>query len=132
MSESKPESTSPKRRVLIVDDDPDNRHFISRVLEQFWIIEEVNSAIKGLAAIEKNRPDIVISDIMMPLMDGFEFLEKLKSTPGNESLPVILLSGRDEDETQIRAKKAGASGYFIKPVDCNALAARIRSLLPRE
>jgi PleD family two-component response regulator len=116
-------------RILVVDDDPDNRHYVCRVLEQHWVVESTNHGLKALDLAKDNPPDLIIADVVMPAINGFEFVQELHADSRTKAIRVILLSGRDDEDAQEKAKEVGANDYLIKPVDSHELVTRVRSLL---
>jgi PleD family two-component response regulator len=119
-----------RARILVADDDSDNLHYLSRVLEQHWIVESINHGSKALEAVKARPPDLVITDVFMPGLNGFELIQELRADPKTKMIPVILLSGADEDETQERVKKAGGvNDILIKPADAKEIVVRVRAVL---
>lgn len=115
--------------ILIVDDSLDMRDYLARLLGQRF---EVSTAIDGLDALEKiarRPPDLVVTDVMMPRLDGFGFLAALKASPSTQTIPVILLSARAGEEARLDALQAGADDYIVKPFSSRELIARIESRL---
>jgi PAS domain S-box-containing protein len=116
-----------KPRVILVDDNADMRNYIRRVLESAGY--EVEAAANGLAALAaaraEPRPDIVLSDVMMPELDGFGMLRALRADPALKDLPVIMLSARAGEEARIEGLAAGADDYMVKPFAARELCARI-------
>jgi signal transduction histidine kinase len=113
--------------VLVVDDNPDMREYICDLLAPFY---EVHAAADGLAALEQAHaatPDIVVSDVMMPRLDGFGLVQKLRAAGRTASLPVILLSARAGGESTIEGLDAGADDYLVKPFAARELLARVRT-----
>ncbi|CAG8480265.1 7235_t:CDS:10 [Ambispora leptoticha] len=114
--------------VLVVDDNSDMRNYLSNVLKTEF---EVRCATDGRDALrimqdEPRRPDLVLSDIMMPNMDGFALLTFLRSNPVTQLIPVILLSARAGEEASIEGLGKGADDYLIKPFNARELIARVR------
>ncbi len=121
----------PKPKVTIVDDDRDTRELLAVALESEGF--EVTAAANGLrliASLQLNRPDVILLDVNMSWIDGFELCRAVKKNEGFRDIPVIFVSGRSSSEDLARGKEVGASAYFVKPLDLDALIARIRSLVP--
>lgn len=119
-----------KPRVLVVDDDEKNLILLSVKLEREGY--ELEKARNGLEAIEKVNsfhPDLVLMDVMMPVMDGYEALRRLKSREDSRYIPVIMLTGRTEVEDRVMGFEVGAEDYINKPYSLQEVAARVKSLL---
>jgi DNA-binding response OmpR family regulator len=117
-------------RILIVDDDP----VILRLLQINFRLEgyEVDSASRGDEALRRAReavPDVVVLDIMMPGVDGFDVLRQLKEDPASRDVPVILLSARSQDEDRLRGYALGVEVYVTKPFDPAHLVEIVRRVL---
>lgn len=118
-----------KPMVLIVEDDLDIREFIALGLQNdFEIIEAVNGR-NGLHKALERIPDLVVSDIMMPAMNGVDLCRELKSRPETSHIPVILLTARTEVDDQLQGLSSGADDYITKPFNLILLKARIENLL---
>lgn len=118
-----------KHLVLIVEDNDDMREYIVECLKEDFRLATAADGEEGLTVAQKLRPDVVISDIMMPVMDGIEFVRRMKSNPRTNFIPIIIHSVK-EDKASIReALTAGAHEYIIKPFDSENLIVRIRNLL---
>ena len=118
------------KRVLVVDDDPPIVRLLRKCLEQHGL--EVATACDGAAcllAIESQRPDLVILDVMMPVMDGFQALRVLREKPETRDLPVILLTARKEDIDVARGWSTGADFYLTKPVALDEFVLVVRRIL---
>jgi excisionase family DNA binding protein len=116
--------------VLIVDDDEQLREFIRVNLEMDgYVVREAGSAEEGLAALEDEPPDLVLLDVMMPRVDGFEMLRKMQEEHGRGSVPVIMFSGKVDEETASRAAREGAQAFIGKPFDPQALIESTKQLL---
>lgn len=116
-------------RILVIDDNADMRNYITNLLLPYY---EVSVAINGkdaLQKISKNLPDIILSDVMMPVMNGVELLHQLKNNPATASVPFILLTARAGEESKIEGYEMGADDYLIKPFSAQELIARIKSQL---
>ena len=121
-----------KRLVLIVDDDEQLREFVRVNLEMDgYLVREAGSAAEGLAALEDEPPDLVLLDVMMPEVDGFEMLRRMQERHGLGSVPVIMFSGKVDEETANRAAREGANAFMGKPFDPQALIESTKQLLRR-
>lgn len=120
------------KKILIVDDDRTMRTVLTRYLEnRGYQVEQVTSGAEALVAVAKNPPDLVVSDVMMPEMDGLEFCRRLRATPSGQLMPFIFLSGKGELEDRIHGHSIGADDYLTKPVDPRELVAKIEAQLER-
>lgn len=120
------------KKILIVDDDRTMRTVLTRYLEnRGYQVEQVSSGAEALLAFAKNPPDLVVSDVMMPEMDGLEFCRRLRATPSGQLMPFIFLSGKGELEDRIHGHAIGADDYLTKPVDPRELVAKIEAQLER-
>jgi len=120
------------KKILVVDDDRTLRITLTRALENIgYQVEQVSSGAEALEACVKNPPDLVVSDVMMPEMDGIEFCRRLRATPSGQLMPFIFLSGKGELEDRIHGHSIGADDYLIKPVNPRELAAKIEAQLER-
>ncbi|MCG8700891.1 MAG: ATP-binding protein [Bacteroidales bacterium] len=118
-----------KNSVLIVEDNADFRSVLKNTLFANYKVYEANNGAEGLKVAKKNIPNIIISDVMMPEMDGVEFCKQLKSTLEVSHIPVILLTAKVNVESRTEGYKAGADSYLAKPVDIKMLHTRIESLI---
>jgi PAS domain S-box-containing protein len=120
---------TPSARILLVDDNADMRDYLKRLLSQQY---EVESVPDGLAALDSARgrvPDLVLTDVMMPGLDGFGLLQELRSDPQTRKIPIILLSARAGEEARVEGLEAGADDYLIKPFSARELLARVEAAL---
>jgi signal transduction histidine kinase len=116
-------------RVLVAEDNRDMRDYLVRLLSTRW---QVDAAEDGLAALEKareQRPHLVLSDVMMPRLDGFGLLRELRNHPRTSSIPVVLLSARAGEEAIIQGLETGADDYLLKPFSAKELLARVHTNL---
>jgi PAS domain S-box-containing protein len=112
-------------RVLIVDDNADLRRYVARLLStQFEVITAADGAT-ALEIVQREKPDLVLSDVMMPRLDGFGLLSAIRSRPELATIPVILLSARAGEESRIEGLDAGADDYLVKPFSGRELMARV-------
>jgi diguanylate cyclase (GGDEF)-like protein/PAS domain S-box-containing protein len=123
-------SEQSERRVLVADDDPVVRVLAARALEAMgFAVEEVEDGEAALASVERSRPDLVVLDVEMPRLDGFETCAELRRRPGNRELPILIATGLTDVETIDRAFSAGASDFVKKPLDWQLLQHRVRFLM---
>jgi len=120
------------KKILIVDDDRTLRTALSRHLEnQGYLVQDVESGNDAMDMFEDNPPDLVVSDIVMPGMDGFEFCRRLRATRSGQLIPFIFLSTKGEVDDRVQGHHIGADDYLIKPFDMRELVAKIESQLER-
>ena len=120
-------------RILVVDDNAGNRNMLRRRLErQGYAVEEAKNGSEGLDCVASQPFDLVLLDIMMPVMDGFEVLEHMKGDRRLRTVPVVVISALDELSSVARAIEMGAEDYLLKPFDPVLLRARIGALLERK
>ena len=118
--------STPLARILVVDDNEMNRDMLSRRLrKQGYELDTAPGGREALEAIEKNEPDVVLLDIMMPGMDGFEVLQKIRETRSPSELPVIMATAKDEGTDIVKALELGANDYVTKPFDYPVVRARV-------
>jgi signal transduction histidine kinase/DNA-binding NarL/FixJ family response regulator len=118
-------------RILIADDNADMREYVSRLLADRWIVESVGDGEAALEAARARPPALVISDVMMPRLDGFGLLRALRADEATSGVPVILLSARAGEEARIEGLEAGADDYIVKPFSARELRARVEAQLLR-
>lgn len=117
-------------RALLVDDDPVMRMLVKEALEQCGlVVDEAEDGTEALSAYEKARPDIVLMDVMMPLMDGFEACKHLRGMPEGDRTPVIMVTGLDDLDSITRAYEVGATDFVTKPINAVVLSHRVRYML---
>jgi signal transduction histidine kinase/CheY-like chemotaxis protein len=122
-------SAASAQRILVADDNADMREYVARLLSTRWHVRTVSDGAAALQQIQRDPPDLVISDVMMPGMDGFELLRALRGDPATRTLPVILLSARAGEESTTEGLHAGANDYLVKPFSARELLARVSSQL---
>jgi signal transduction histidine kinase/ligand-binding sensor domain-containing protein/DNA-binding response OmpR family regulator len=115
--------------ILVIEDNKALRKFIIEGLQSHYHILEAGNGPEGLAIAMKKIPDLIISDVMMPEMDGIELCKTLKSDEKTSHIPVILLTAKSDEESTIKGLEAGADDYFIKPVSTAKLHVRIEKLI---
>lgn len=121
-----------KIRILIIDDDLGFRDLLRIHLSAMgYEVQVAEDAVDGGRALLANAPDLIISDINMPFLDGFELLSLLHADESTASIPVILLSGRSDGDTMAKAVELGAADYLTKPVTRDQLLESIEACLSR-
>ena len=123
------EASAPPARILLADDNADMRGYLRRLLGARYEVEAVANGADALAAIRRNQPDLVLSDVMMPELDGFALLRALRADPATRTLPVILLSARAGEEATVEGLEAGADDYLIKPFSAREALGRVAARL---
>ncbi|MGD0674568.1 MAG: ATP-binding protein [Polyangiaceae bacterium] len=118
---------SPRARILVADDNADMRDYVSRLLRERWDVATVGSGDQALASIRRHPPDLVVCDVMMPGLGGFELLQVLRADPLLRSIPVILLSARAGEDETAEGLRAGADDYVVKPFTARDLLVRVAS-----
>jgi len=118
-----------KTIVLVVEDNPDVREFIRDGLTEHYYIEEAANGEQGLRKAEKFIPDLILSDIMMPKMDGYEMTRQLKQNDKTSHIPIILLTAKSDKDSKLEGLGLGADDYLVKPFDTDELLARIKNLI---
>jgi signal transduction histidine kinase/FixJ family two-component response regulator len=114
-------------RVLVADDNADMRDYVGRILASRYLVETAANGAEALAAVRRRRPDLLLTDVMMPLCDGFALLRQIRADPALSDLPVILLSARAGDDAKVEGLDAGADDYLIKPFSAQELLARVNT-----
>jgi len=126
-SSSRPDSELD--RVVVVDDNADMRDYMVRLLDPYWTVEAYPDGEAALAAIRTDPPSIVVTDVMMPRLDGFGLLAALREDPATAPIPVIVVSARAGEESSVEGLDAGADDYLVKPFSARELVARVRANL---
>jgi diguanylate cyclase (GGDEF)-like protein len=123
--------STPKFCVLVVDDDPDKLSLLELALQTAgYQVRLAANGLEGLRAIDSYQPDLVITDVMMPLMNGYELARRIRDNPQTRFIPVILQTAASfQAEDLRRGSEAGALGYITDPTDLDLLLARVRTLL---
>ena len=119
-------ATARPPRILLVDDEPDNLELLAIILaHEGFLPVTARSGGEALDAIARDAPDLVLLDVMMPGMDGFEVLRRLKADQSTRGIPVIMLTAMDHPSAQKVARSAGAADFIGKPLDRADLCARV-------
>ncbi len=122
-------SGTARQRVLVVDDNADMRDYLRRILSSRWAVDTAHDGQAALAVMQETLPDLVVTDVMMPILDGFGLLAALRSDPRTRRLPVILLSARAGEEARAEGLESGAADYLVKPFVARELLARVDAQL---
>ncbi len=124
-----PSSTLRDARILVADDNADMRQYVSRLLRAHWTVETAADGAEALRSVQARPPELVLADVMMPGMSGFELLKAIRADPATKEIPVLLLSARAGEESRIEGLDAGADDYLVKPFRARELVARVSSQL---
>jgi two-component system cell cycle response regulator DivK len=119
------------KRILIVEDREDNRQILRDLLASTdYEIVEAENGVEALAAVAKQRPDLILMDIQLPVMDGYEATRRIKSDPALRSIPIIAVTSYALSGDEEKAREAGCDAYVPKPYSPRQLLAKIREFLP--
>ncbi len=116
-------------RILLADDNADMRQYLTRLLSRYWTVDAVRDGVQALAAAQANPPDLILSDVMMPGLDGLSLARALGADPRTCTIPLVMLSARAGEEATIEGLDSGAVEYLVKPFSTHELLARIRAQL---
>jgi excisionase family DNA binding protein len=117
--------------VLVVDDDPGVREVVRLSLElEGYMVKEAGGAEEGLAAVEDEAPDLILLDVMMPHVDGWEMLRRIQERHGAGSIPIVMFSGKVDAQTAAQAAARGAQGFVGKPFDPQQLVDQAKQIVP--
>ena len=119
------------KRILVVEDQEDNRQILRDLLGNagYELVEAVDGE-QALAAYAKQRPDLILMDIQLPVMDGYEATRRIKSNPGMKEIPIIAVTSYALSGDEGKARAAGCNAYVTKPFSPRALLAKVREFLP--
>ena len=118
-------STFPGAHVLFVDDNADMREYVTRLLRQHWTVETATDGAQALLAARQRRPDLILTDVMMPVLDGLQLLQSVRSDPPPGDHPGHLAVGPSGRGVRIEGLEAGADDYLVKPFSARELVARV-------
>lgn len=124
-------SAQEKAKLLIIEDNVEMRTYLRRNLEDCYEIFEASDGVEGMESIQKNIPDIIVSDLMMPNMNGLELCEKVKSNMVTSHIPLIILTAKVNEETAYEGFSFGADDYITKPFSMKLLKIRIEKLIEK-
>jgi CheY-like chemotaxis protein/anti-sigma regulatory factor (Ser/Thr protein kinase) len=128
---AKPAGGTQGADILVVDDNADMRAYLTRLLGRHWSVRSTANGEEALSAVAERAPDIVLTDVMMPRVDGFELLRRLRADDATRYIPVIMLTARAGQEASVEGLEAGADDYLAKPFRADELIARVRVALER-
>ncbi len=119
------------KRILVVEDQPDNRQIIRDMLSTTdYEVAEAENGEEALAAVAKQRPDLILMDIQLPVLDGYEATRRIKADPALRSIPIIAVTSYALSGEAEKAREAGCDDYVPKPYSPRQLLAKIRQYLP--
>jgi PAS domain S-box-containing protein len=124
-----PDVVAEAATILLADDNTDMRNYLRKLLEQHYRVIAVSNGVEALQVAEKRCPDLILTDVMMPKLDGFALLRAIRENPRTRTTPVIVLSARAGEEARVEGLQAGADDYLAKPFAARELLARIESNL---
>jgi CheY-like chemotaxis protein len=119
------------KRILVVDDNPASRELLRSALEARYDVEEASDGHAAISSVRDSLPDLVLMDIQMPDMDGYETLRAMRTEPAMEGVPVIAITAFAMFEDRQKAFSAGFDGYLPKPINITALRMQIELLLKK-
>lgn len=126
------DASPPKPKILVVDDDPLMRRIVIQSLDRSaYELSEAESGAAGVQCALELQPDLILLDVMMPEMDGFEVIRRLREHPLTQNVPIILLTALSEMNEKVHGMQLGADDYMTKPFDPRELRARVQSHLKR-
>ena len=118
-----------ERTILVVDDAPENIQLLSGLLKVEYKVKAATSGEKALVvAARQPAPDLVLLDVMMPEMDGYEVCRRLRDDPATRDIPVVFVTGHSSDEERAQGLALGAAGFLVKPVDPEVLFSTVREI----
>jgi signal transduction histidine kinase/DNA-binding response OmpR family regulator len=120
---------APRPKIVLADDNADMREYVRRLLLPFYDVIAVVDGVEALEAARTAQPDLVLTDVMMPRLDGFGLLDALRRNESTASIPVIMLSARAGEEARVEGLEAGADDYLVKPFTARELLARVGGTL---
>jgi signal transduction histidine kinase len=126
---TRPEGSGIRSRVLIADDNADMRLYLSSLFSEWCDVKAVPNGRAALDVIREQRPDLVLTDVMMPELDGFGLLRELRANAETNTIPIILLSARAGEESRVEGLDAGADDYLVKPFGAREVIARVQTHL---
>ena len=121
-----------KNTILVIDDEMSIRLLLDNYLSKKFTVVTRNDGFEGLKYLEEgNMPDVIVADIQMPNMDGYEFIDEVRARGFYKHIPMIMLSGIESSKERVKCLKSGADDYLVKPFNPEELAIRIENLIMR-
>ena len=121
------------KRILVVEDTEDNRRIIRDLLTSFgYELIEARDGVEGVAMAQSHRPDLILMDIQLPVMDGYEATRRIRAHPDLKHIPVIAVTSYALSGDEAKAREAGCDAYIAKPFSPRQLLGKVRELLSRE
>jgi len=119
------------KKILVVEDQEDNRQILRDLLSSAgYEMSEAENGQEALVAVAKERPDLILMDIQLPIMDGYEATRRIKSDPKTRAIPIIVVTSYALSGDEAKAREAGCDAYVTKPYSPRALLAKIKEFLP--
>lgn len=125
-------AAAPRPRILLVDDDFIGVRLLTEVLKPSYEVAAACNGLMAMSSVSRNRPDLILLDVMMPELDGFEVLRRLKQDPLTADIPVVMLTALDGEDDQRRAQSLGAMDYICKPIQTQLIKVRVDHYLNHE
>jgi len=120
------------KRILVVEDQVDNRQILRDLLTSAdYELTEAENGEEALAAVSKQRPDLILMDIQLPIMDGYEATRRIKANPAWKDIPIIVVTSYALSGDEAKAREAGCDAYVTKPYSPRLLLAKIREYMPK-
>jgi DNA-binding response OmpR family regulator len=121
-----------RKKILVIDDERTIRVLLENFLKEY-IVTTKNDGLEGLSWLQEgNMPDLIIADIQMPNIDGYEFVKQIRASGFFRDIPLIVLSGLESSTEKVKCLKLGANDYLVKPFNPEELALRIELLISRK
>jgi GAF domain-containing protein/CheY-like chemotaxis protein/class 3 adenylate cyclase len=120
----------PSARVLVVDDNTDLRNYVSRILQQQgYQVKTARNGAEGLELVQSYQPQLIVTDLMMPLVSGLEMIQMIRQDESSKGIPIVLLTAKADEDTRLEGREQGADAYLAKPFNDRELLAEVRNLL---
>jgi len=122
-----------KKKILVIDDELSIRMLLENFLSKTYEVATKSDGLEGMKYLEDgNMPDLIVADIQMPNMDGYDFIKNIRASGYFKDIPLIMLSGIESSQEKVKCLKLGANDYIVKPFNPEELAIRIELLLARK